>query len=392
MPSPTMIDLYAGVGGLTLGLRQAGLTPLAAVEKDRFAAATYRENHPHHPLLEADVASVADDLVATYRGVDVVVGGPPCQGFSISASNRRDGEDPRNLEVLRFVETALRLEPRVILLENVPAMARFEDASGLKLTDRVLARLRDAGYSVRWDLLNAADFGTPQTRERLFGLAARQDLPDVSAQRSHSSEPPGLFHSLPAWQTVDDAISDLPPVAPREVTGDARASYRGPPQSPYQERLRTADGSFFNHVPMQHTRRLIERFEQIPVGGNEAAAWANAAPRRRSGGPDSRGVLYHQNHRRMDPSRPAPTITASFYSTFLHPRQHRNLTVREAARLQGLPDSFRFLGPRTRLSTRLLERKGLHDQIGLDQFNQVGNAVPAPLARAIGAAIVEALA
>ena len=140
----------------------------------------------------------------------------------------------------------------------------------------------------------------------------------------------------------------------------------------------------YNHEPMRHTARVIERFKLIPINGNTQSVPSEFRNRKRGEVNELSAKVYHQNHRRLNPDVPCKTITASFYSSFVHPFQHRNITVREAARVQGFPDSFKFLGKRTTLSKKLLEKKGIFEDIHLDQFNQVGNAVSPPVAEAIG--------
>jgi len=178
----------------------------------------------------------------------------------------------------------------------------------------------------------------------------------------------------------------LPRVAAGAVGEEDCLTYDRDPKNEYQIALRAKGGSFFNHVPMRHSPRLVARFSAIPIGGNGASVWSEH-PAKRRGRSDANGVPFGQNHRRIQPNVPSPTITAYMYSTCLHPTQHRNITVREAARIQSFPDSFQFMGKRTTLSMKLLERKGLLSDMKLNQLNQVGNAVPPLLGRAVGRAI-----
>ena len=384
----SVVDLYAGAGGLSLGFELAGNRVLAAVERDAWAGATYAHNFPATRLYNQEVRSLEPSFFEKYRGVDVVLGGPPCQGFSIAASNRRDRADARNAEVFVFVEACVRLKPRWIVLENVPEIRRFMFKPETPLINAVNGLLEEANYVPFWFDVNAADFGVPQRRLRTILLAGRDAPPDLQDWRTHRS-PETRERRKRGWVTAMEALSDLPAVSPREIEEGAFIGFDRRATNSYQRALRGDAIGIFNHVPMRHTPRLIERFKRIPVGGNELAAWEEHAPRRRGNGSE-RGIVYHQNHRRIDPCSPAPTITATFYSSFLHPTEHRNLTVREAARLQSFPDAFRFLGKRTTLSEKLLRRKGLTEDLGLNQFNQVGNAVPPQLARLIAQALADA--
>ena len=374
-----VVDLYAGAGGLSLGFKMAGYEVVASVEVDHWAALTYSKNFIGTHLVHGRVSDLEDTFFERFRGVDLVAGGPPCQGFSISAGSRRIPDDDRNKELFHFVNAALRLKPKAILIENVPAILKFKTSSGKYLIHQIEKILHDSGYYTKTSVVDAADFGVPQRRERCFIMASLCPLPDILDFRTHGDGRQRLISAL-------EAISDLPVVEPGQVGEGDCFTYDAAAQNDYQRLLRAKEGHFWNHVPMRHSQRLVARFASIPEGSNGASVWSKH-PARRRGSPTDSGVRFDQNHRRMSGAVPAPTITAYMYSTCLHPQQHRNLTVREAARLQGFPDSFRFWGKRTTLSTKLLERKGLFEDMGLNQLNQVGNAVP-PL---LGAAIAKAL-
>lgn len=385
-----VVDLYAGAGGMSLGFAQAGHRIVAAVERDEWAAKTYQANFSGAEVSVTEVGALPESFFRRHKGVEVVIGGPPCQGFSICASNRRNPSDIRNTEIFKFVDATRRLKPKWIVLENVPEIARFRLSSGVKLIDVVSDVLRENGYRSHWYFVNAADYGVPQVRKRCLLIASANRVPDLESTRTHGDENLGSRQCHP-WLSVSDAISDLPPVVPGAVEEDEYVRYRISSQTDYQSALRALEQGVYNHVPMRHTARLVERFKAIEVGQNEFAAWEKHAPRKRGGAIGEVGTRFSQNHRRLNPGLPSPTITAFFYSTFLHPQQHRNLTVREAARIQSFPDDFRFYGKRTTLSAKLLEKKGLHEDLKLNQFNQVGNAVPPLLARAIAHALDECL-
>lgn len=382
----TAVDLYAGAGGLSLGLEQSGIRVLAAVEIDRWASATHQLNLPETELWESAVADLPNSFFEKYAGVDLVAGGPPCQGFSISAANRRTQDDPRNLEPFRFADAAIRLKPSTILLENVPEIKKYSLNDGSLLVEALQGKFEEFGYEVRCWTVDSADFGIPQRRKRFFMIASKFPIPDLDKYRTHSSQDADLT----PWRTVHDAISDLPKVHPRELEEGAWLSYDCGPESDYQQSLRRPGQAFANHIPMRHSPRLVARFSSIPVGGNGAQVW-DTHPANARGKATDEGVPFHQNHRRLAWLQPSPTITAYMYSTCLHPDQHRNITVREAARIQSFPDAFRFLGKRTTLSAKLLEKKGLIDDLGLNQLNQVGNAVPPMLAKALGQIISESI-
>ncbi len=181
--------------------------------------------------------------------------------------------------------------------------------------------------------------------------------------------------------SVREAILDLPEIKAGE--GSEEQFYTKGPQTDYQRWARGDQETLYNHVAMKHTERLVERFKQIQWGQSVVDVPETHRARKRSGNGEKSGVVYDSNNRRLDPSRPSFTIPAHFYSSFIHPYQHRNITAREAARLQSFSDSYQFMGKRTVVSRRLLEQLGRHDENYLSQYNQIGNAVPPLLATAI---------
>ena len=382
-----VIDLFAGAGGMSCGFAQAGFEVPFAVEHDLWASETFAQNHPRTKLVTNNICEMKDSEFIPYRGADVVMGGPPCQGFSISASSRRRPDDPRNLLYLEFIRVVSIVLPKVVLIENVREITRFRLPDGRLLCDDIKDRLATLGYASAILTLNATWFGVPQARVRAFVLACRDQesldraVTNLSAMNQANldlfSEGRGLPISL--W----DAISDLPEVSPWTVAEDTPQTYASNPKNQYQKALRGRSAAVINHVPMRHTPRMVERFRHL-IENSElhlSALPEDLTPRARGNPEISSGKTYDQNHRRLEPYKPSPTITASFYSSFIHPFQPRNLTVREAARIQGFPDSFVFKGKRTTLSKKLLTRKGEFGDLYLDQFNQVGNSVPPILAK-----------
>lgn len=365
---------------MSLGFQQAGCVIEAAVEIDGWAAETYRANLGDH-LFETSVAEFLNSPEAKISSLDVLIGGPPCQGFSISSrSKTRKAFDERNDEVLTFISAAEVFKPKYIVFENVPQFQSFVDSTGKHYSALLVDGLSSLGYEFFIRVLNASDFGVPQNRQRAIGIGIRSDLiaspglnfADQVGSQLRKSKPIGCW----------DAISDLPEVAPRALSEDAIQKYVLPPQNSFQAEMRNGSEEIYNHIPMRHTPRLVERFRKIEQGKSGIDVWEDSSPRKRSDR-DSSGTKFEQNHRRMDPNKPSPTIAAHMYSTCLHPFQHRNITIREAARLQSFPDTFRFFGKRTTLSRKLLEKKGLSGDAKLNQLNQVGNAVPPKLARCI---------
>jgi DNA (cytosine-5)-methyltransferase 1 len=379
-----VVDLFAGAGGMSCGFVQAGFHVELAVEQDLWATDTFRANHENCTLIVDDIRNVADEHFSGIRGVDVVIGGPPCQGFSISASNRRKSDDPRNFLYLEFIRAVSLICPKFVVMENVREISRFRLSDGSLLCEDIQKRLFELGYFSKLITLNANDFGVPQNRIRTFIIGAVD--PDKLDQlmlkvQSIKYEEPARIKALTLW----DAIEDLPVVIPWETTENSILKYRTSTNNIYQKSLRGNSRFIKNHVPMRHTPRMIERFQHLIQECEEGRKNlpTELSPRVRGNPEEISLKKYHQNHRRLDPNKPSPTITASFYSSFIHPYQPRNLTVREAARLQSFPDSYIFLGKRTTLSKKLLARKGEVGDLYLDQFNQVGNSVPPLLAKHI---------
>ena len=304
------------------------------------------------------------------RTADVLIGGPPCQGFS-HANNGKDPKDPRNSLFREFLRFARVLEPRVVLMENVPGILRARTAMGESVIEIIEDELRSLGYHVVTQVLDATEYGVPQIRRRVFVCAVLDR--EVSPRPSR-----GVVHPpLTLW----NAISDLPTV---DVGSTAEfLKYTRPAQNDYQREMRCGSAGVFNHVPMRHTPRMVKRFAQIGWGESQSHVSAEYAPRARNSNGTAVGKRYDQNNRRMRPDQPCHTIPASFYANFVHPYLHRNFTAREGARIQSFPDAYVFKGKATVVSQKLLAREGRHDEAKLCQYNQIGNAVPPRLARAI---------
>jgi DNA (cytosine-5)-methyltransferase 1 len=330
---------------------------------------------------------------------DVVIGGPPCQGFSICGPKDKDPRDPRNslfVDFARFVEV---LQPRLFVMENVKGILRAKTAEGRSVTEIIIRHMERLGYNVIDKTLFAADYGVPQMRERVFFFGALDDPLQLLPIPTHALEVvsgngsrlalPFDDISLKPYVTLWEALSDLPDVD----VGDNREfiPYNKPPTNEYQSLIRRGADGVYNHVPMQHSRRLIERFQRISYGESGADAPPELGTRRRGAPDEFSNSRYDQNNRRMHPDRICHTIAASFYANFIHPFKHRNFTAREGARIQSFPDAYVFCGKRTTPSHRLLAREGRHDERYLCQYNQIGNAVPPLLAQSIARACIRAL-
>ncbi|MFF3320744.1 DNA cytosine methyltransferase [Streptomyces sp. NPDC002889] len=332
------IDAFAGAGGLSLGLEKAGFSVALAFDNDQVAVDTHRKNLAGRA--EVVDAAAADgktllQLAGIERGqLDLLAGGPPCQGFSLQRRGARD--DPRNLLVLRYLNWLDEMRPRAFLMENVAAI---RSVRGKHLVEAVEAAARGLGFEVHAAILDAAEFGVPQRRRRAFLVGLPKGVP-------FSWPTPVDF-----VRTVGEAIRDLP----------------SPPEDG------TCHPQFANHYREARLSALnVERIKHVPPGGGREYL------------PKHLQLACHQgNHRHLDTygrlswDEPSVTITARFDSftrgRFGHPEEHRSITLREGARLQSFPDSFAFLGNRE------------------DGARLIGNAVPPLLANAIGNSISASL-
>ena len=367
----TAIDLFAGAGGLSYGFEMVGFDIKLAVEKDAWAVETYAANHINKNILEADIYSLDDSFFAEYSGkVDVIMGGPPCQGFSIAASNRRKSDDRRNELYREFLRVVRIVQPKIVLIENVKEIMGYKLPDGTKIVDDIKKLIGESGYIYDFNVLNCRHYGIPQDRRRFFFLAVRKDI----LSEEFKLEDLMQKYVRPEISFIEET-SDLPVVRPHQYPEDAVQTYTMDAQNDFQRFLRRDSTLLYNHIPMQHTEKTVQKFIFLQSENSQQLP-DELKPRVRGDVDTVSNASYSQNHRIIDGKKVSPTITASFYSSFIHPTQPRNITVREAARIQTFPDSFVFKGKKTTLSKKLLAKKGIFEELHLDQFNQVGNAVP----------------
>jgi DNA (cytosine-5)-methyltransferase 1 len=360
-----VVDLFAGCGGLSVGFEMTGkFEVIAGNDFDKDSLLSFGENHPNAVCWEGSITDLDPEKLMAELGLkrgelDVLVGGPPCQGFSRNRARRhyegRFQDDPRNYlfkEYLRFVEAFL---PRAVLIENVPDMIIKENG---RFEQEICETLDALGYHHhRAAVLNAADYGVPQRRRRAIFLAGREG-PIPLPKPTHTAEPSELtLFPLDSWRTIRDAIGDLPSIP--GGGGTSPGPYSGEPQNEYQKTLRDGATEVADHVAWLLSQAQSDRLTYLKPGDGIECLPPHLAPK--SG--------YGSAYRRMSWDIPALTITTWMYhpgsGMFFHPSDHRNITVREGARLQSFPDSTIFVGGK------------------VSKCRQVGNAVPPLLAAAL---------
>lgn len=357
------IDLFSGCGGMTLGFGWAGFKSVLASDIDENCEKTFSRNFPEIPFLCGDLSEIEKkqfDNIIDNNEIDVIIGGPPCQGFSLANKRRKNiSEDPRNKLFYEFVKTINWYNPKSFVMENVKGLLSMQNGEVIKQIQEEFENSGKFGYEVRIKVLKASDFGVPQSRERVIVIGIRKDLNLIPEfpQKKYSKE-----------VTVEEAISDLPKINAGE--GSENQKYPIKPQNEYQVFMRRNASKVSNHIAMRHTTRLVERFKAIKPGKNLLDVWETHGSVQRGNPNEKSKVKFSQNNLRLIANKPAPTIAASFQSNFIHPHLNRNFTAREGARLQSFPDDFIFEGMRTKMSW----------EKGLSQYQQIGNAVPPLLA------------
>lgn len=387
MSAPTTLDLFAGAGGITEGFRQAGFECLFANDINEKAMETFRLNHPATPATCGPVESQDPQKIRRELGIargelDCMVGGPPCQGFSIYAPDRIL-EDPRNSMFRHYLRFVDEFAPKTLLIENVPGMLSL---GGGRVVEVILRELSNRGYRTTCRILLAAHHGVPQTRFRLIFLASRE--PGLThPEPTHYHEARTNFtggatlvtrlqpldaYILKTAPTLRDAISDLPKI---EAGGGEDHSAYGSfgSRSEYAATMKGSCEDLFNHSANRLSPINLERLKHIPPGGAWTDIPFDLLP---AGMKKARRSDHTKRYGRLKWDSLACTMLTKcdpHWGAVFHPDQPRSFSVREAARIQSFPDHYRFLGT-----------KGA-------QFEQVGNAVPVLLAKSIAQSVADHL-
>jgi DNA (cytosine-5)-methyltransferase 1 len=349
---PRTLDLFCGIGGLSLGLKNAGLSTVGGIDNWEDAAKTFMHNLRPLKCLVSDIRETAVDDIEEFFSVskddiDIIAGGPPCQGYS--TVGKRDSSDPRNDLWRHYLELVGQVRPAYVLIENVEGLVVMDRGA---VRDNIISSFASLGYRMTSRLLRSADYGVPQLRKRVVFLGWLDGLVKPEFPKPHRAPP----------VTVGDAIFDLPELQ----SGESRSEYEVAPQTRYQRERRCRSRMLHNHEAAKHPASLVEVLRHIPDGGNRKAIPDHLQPR--SG--------FHNSYSRLASDKPAVAVTSNMRkpssARATHPTQHRGLTVREGLRLQSFDDSFVVLGCRT------------------SQYLQVGNAVPPLLGKALGEELLRA--
>lgn len=362
------VDLFAGAGGLALGFGDAGFHPLAANDFDDTAGATFAENFRDTPFIGGPIERISGKKLLGTAGIqpgdlDVLLGGPPCQAFSVYNHQRGFHDERSGLfrEYLRVVE---QTRPKVVVMENVTGMTSLDGGRAIDEMHRALVRL---GYAVEHRILRAEEYGVPQERRRLFFIGSRVGRV-VWPEPTHGYHDDLLSLHLTPPVTVWDAIGDLPKLEMGEGTDDLRA-YTRMARTDYQIQMREGSDGVRNHYAPQLAPINAKRMQHIPPGGSWRDLPYHLLP---TGMKLARRSDHTKRYGRLRPQGLFSTIMTKadlHWGAYIHPEQDRTLSVRECARAQSFPDRFRFIGARG------------------DQFRQVGNAVPPLLARAVAMSV-----
>jgi len=358
---PKAVELFAGAGGLGVGLEQAGFDIVLANEIEGDFARTFEMNHPKTKMICDDIHTI--DFRSELSKLDVgevvlVSGGPPCQGFSTVGSKRR--QDPRNSLFFEYLRAVREIDPLYTLFENVSGFKKLYNGEAY---GRLLQELKDLGYQVASAVIEASNYGLPQIRQRTIVVGWKgSQAPVRIPPRPNVHKGPNLFN-LPDRMSLIDAISDLPELS----FNDSSSEYKCEPLNEYQRKMRNGCRILTEHNSSNYGEKMREILSLIPEGGSVLDLPERLRPK----------SYFNNTYARLRPDRPAPTITRNFgtpsSSRCVHPYQNRALSTREGARLQGFPDDYAFHGS-----------KGSKNL-------QIGNAVPPVFGRIIAEEIIRSL-
>ena len=340
------IDIFSGAGGLSIGAEMAGISMKCAVEINKSAAETYQYNHPETKVICNDIRKISkDELLDHDEDVFIIIGGPPCQGFSMSNSRSRNMDNPNNQLFKEFVRLVDELRPKWFLFENVWGITNIENGDVMEM---IASLFVDLGYKVDKDVLCASSFGVPQNRERFFMVGNRIGV--------NFEFPAPSKNRISVW----DAIKDLPILNNGDQVNECDYIIPYEEATEYAQLMRIKSQKATQNLVSRNADYVIERYKYIRPGHN----WRDI-PDELMGNYADKSRCHSGIYKRLNPDEPSVVISNYRKSMLIHPYQHRGLSVREAARIQSFPDSFHFCGPISHIQ------------------QQIGNAVPPLLAKAV---------
>lgn len=351
-----VIDLFAGCGGISKGFENTGKVEMVgAIDFEQSACNTYQKNFPNAKVICGDINGIQVEETG-FSDIDIIVGGPPCQGFSrLNYWDKDRDNDPRNELFFQYLRFVKELKPKAILIENVKNILAAKNGY---VPMHITNFLSEIGYEVSYSILCAADYGVPQMRQRAFFVALRKEYGKFDFDVLKKYELPKV--------TVDDALSDIEAIEGEAKTHEQGTVFTlGKPQTEYQKRMQAKDHQLHNHLIYYPKQNVQDMMKFVPEGGN----WRCVPKEMFKSERDNRYTNYL---RRLKGDEPSITIDTG-HNVYFHPEFDRVPTIRESARIQSFPDDFVFTG-----------NKG-------QQFRQVGNAVPPLLAEALAKAIMEVL-
>jgi len=345
-----VIDLFAGCGGLSIGFIKSGFKIEKAVEFDPSIANTYKINHPETKVIVDDIKKIDMSGEFSEGDADIIIGGPPCQGFSMAGARIRNGfiDDPRNYLFKHYFNVVKTVKPKVFIIENVKGITTMQGGKIFKEIQRNFAdkKLLDgSSYSTYYRLVRGIDFGIPQKRERIIIIGVLNDSLDFDKVWGQTQDMIRVSHPFYFDKvTVFDAISNIPVPTKDGIIENPE------PQTEYQKFLSCDAETLTNHIKTNHSQIAIERMKKVECGENYRVL------------NEKINSVHSGAYGRLCWEDLAPTITTRFDTPaggrFIHPEQNRTLTPREAARIQSFPDNFIFYGNKTSIC------------------KQIGNAVP----------------
>ncbi len=344
-----VIDLFCGGGGLSAGFAKAGFNIMLGVDNDDPSLETFKTNFKEARVANIDLFNYHNGKIKEIIGnnkVDVIIGGPPCQGFSLTG--KRERGDPRNKLYLSFFRMVKDFSPNAFLIENVPGMGKLYEG---KVKKDIIKRANKLEYDVYSNILIAADYGVPQIRKRIFFVGLKKKLGNFKF--------PKKILNKENYITCEQAIGDLPALE-GDFIGEEKSDYVTEPSSEYQKKMRNNSEKLFNHVATKHAKHVKKVISLVPEGGNYKNLPKGIGESRK----------FNEAWTRYHSRKPSRTIDTGHRNHF-HYKYNRVPTVRENARLQSFDDNFIFMGPKTQ------------------QCKQVGNAVPPLLAFHIAKKIKE---